>query len=262
LSDMRVSIMRADYSETPAFNMYSNRNDIFIMETKTEKSTMLVRDKKREVVRVGWVGPEMEWIWAKVKPSALGFDVGSFDIPLDVYIQNHALDRLQERIDITPGIMHSIVFFIFNEPVIEHVRDRDRALVAYYVSDKKVGYLQVEMHGDKFLIHTFLFLTNNGTPEGIRLQKLVDLQKEDKEHLQIDKLSTFNSYHIGKNEKLKALFMEAGCGSLLELGHLQEFSAKEIKDKDPESILKYLSDSKYFKEKDVDAEADKDVTNL
>ncbi|RYE12385.1 MAG: hypothetical protein EOP51_31665 [Sphingobacteriales bacterium] len=98
LSDMRVSIMRADYSETPAFNMYSNRNDIFIMETKTEKSTMLVRDKKREVVRVGWVGPEMEWIWAKVKPSALGFNVGSFDIPLDVYIQNHALDRIKRII--------------------------------------------------------------------------------------------------------------------------------------------------------------------
>ncbi|RZM28120.1 MAG: hypothetical protein EOO88_10190 [Pedobacter sp.] len=248
LSDLKVSILRADYSDTPVFDMYSRRNDIFIMETKTEKSTMVVRDKKREVVRLGWVGPEMEWIWVKVKPSALGFDVGSFDIPLDVYIQNHALDKLQERVDITPGIMHSIVFFIFNDPEINHVRYHDRTLVEYYVADQKVGYLHVELHGDKFLIHTFLFLTNNGTPEGIKLEKLAALEKEDKKHLEIDKLSTFNSYHIEKNEKLRKLFIEAGCESLLGLGHLQEFSAKEIKDKDPESILKYLSDSKYFKE--------------
>ena len=226
------------------------------METRTEKSTMVVRGKKREVVRLGWVGPEMEWIWVKVKPSVLGFDVGSFDIPLDVYIQNHALDKLQERVDITPGIMHSIVFFIFNDPEIKHVRYHERTLVEYYVADQKVGYLQVELHGDKFLIHTFLFLTNNGTPEGIKLEKLVALEKDDKKHLEIDKLSTFNSYHIEKNEKLRKLFIEAGCEPLLGLGHLQEFSAKEIKDKDPESILKYLSDSKYFKE---EANEDEDV---
>ena len=250
LSDLNSRILRADYSETPVFNMYSQTNDIFIMEARTEKSTMVVRDKKREVVRLGWVGPDMEWIWVKVNPSALGYKTGSFDIPLDVYIQHHALDKLQERIDITPGIMHSIVFFIFNDPEIKHIHYPDRTLVEYYVADQKVGYLHVELHEDKFLIHTFLFLTNNGTPEGVKLQKLVDLEKDDKKHLEIDKLSTFNSYHIDKNEKLRKLFVEAGCESLFGLGHLKEFSAKEIKDKDPESILKYLSDSKYFREEE------------
>jgi hypothetical protein len=43
------------------------------------------------------------------------------------------------------------------------------------------------------------------------------------------------------------LFIKAGCGSLLELGHLQEFTVNEVKDKDPDSILKYLADSKYFR---------------
>ena len=136
---------------------------------------------------------------------------------------------------------------IFMDPVIKHHKDYDRSLVEFYLSDKKAGYLQVELHGDKLIIHTFLFLTNSGTPEGKKLEQLAGLQKADKIYLEIDKLSTFNSYHIDKNEQLKELFVQAGCGSLLELGHLQEYSVNEVKDKDPDSILKYLADSKFFR---------------
>jgi hypothetical protein len=41
---------------------------------------------------------------------------------------------------------------------------------------------------------------------------------------------------------LKNLFIEAGCGSLFNIGLLQKFSVNEVQDKDPESISKYLSD--------------------
>ncbi|ETZ20879.1 hypothetical protein [Pedobacter sp. V48] len=46
----------------------------------------------------------------------------------------------------------------------------------------------------------------------MKLEKLAGLQKADEMYLEIDKLSTFNSYHIEKNEQLKDLFVEAGCG--------------------------------------------------
>jgi hypothetical protein len=63
----------------------------------------------------------------------------------------------------------------------------------------------------------------------------------------IDKLSTFNAYHFERSEKMSRLFEEAGCGSLLKLGHLQEFSLNEVKDKDPESIEQYLIDANFFR---------------
>jgi len=247
LSDLNKSIIKADYGETACFEITSNYNDIYLYEFKTNKTSMPIKGENHSMIRLGWVDEELNWIFAKVKPSALGFRVAGLDVPLDVYIQTHALKRLQERINITPGIMHSIAFMTFMNPEIKHHKDYDRSLVEFYLSDKKTGYLQVELHGDRLVIHTFLFLTNNGTPEGIKLEKLAGLQKADKIYLEIDKLSTFNSYHIEKNEQLKDLFIKAGCGSLLELGHLQEFTVNEVKDKDPDSILKYLADSKYFR---------------
>ena len=84
--------------------------------------------------------------------------------------------------------------------------------------------------GDKLVIRTFLFLTNNGTPEGKKLHNLIGLQKADKEFLKIDKLSTFVNSDIKENEKLKALFCEAGCGDLFQLDKtvLDRSDKKEI----------------------------------
>ncbi|WP_256002709.1 hypothetical protein [Pedobacter deserti] len=246
LSDYNRSIIKADINQTAACNMLSQHNDIMIHEFKTEKSSMIIDGEKRVVYRLGWVDPELKQVWSKIKPSQLGFQSRGIDMPLDVYIQQHALNRLQERIDITPGIMHSIVFLTFEQDDIEYHRENSRSLVPFYISDEKVGYLLVTLDDNRFIIRTFLFLTNDNTPEGRKLQKLIDLEKEDKKHLMIDKLSTFNAYHIHQNEKLSKLFTDAGCGSLLKLSHLQEFSQHEISDKDPESILKYLADAEYF----------------
>jgi hypothetical protein len=81
----------------------------------------------------------------------------------------------------------------------------------------KLGYFKGDIIGDKLVIRTFLFITNNGTPEGKKLQKLIGLQKADKKYLGIDKLSTFILSDIKENEQLKTLFCEAGCGDLFKL---------------------------------------------
>lgn len=84
-------------------------------------------------------------------------------------------------------------------------------------SKAKLGYLKADVIGDKLVIRTFLFITNNGTPEGKKLQELFGLQKADKKYLGIDKLSTFILSDIKENEQLKKLFCEAGCGALFKL---------------------------------------------
>ncbi|HEY0176241.1 MAG TPA: hypothetical protein VGC08_07680 [Pedobacter sp.] len=250
LSDLNHSIIYADITRTACFDKETTFNDIFIREFRPERSSIIIDGEKRSLIRVGWIGwadEKMEWSWAKVKPSAIGFKTGSLDIPLDVYIQQHALNSLQERIDITPGILHYLVFAIFMQEDIPHHKYNSHTLVECKLSDQKAGYFLVTLNDAKLIIRTFLFLTNDGTPEGEKLRKLLEINKEDKQYLMIDKLPTFNSYHIEKNERLSKLFTDAGCGSLLKLGHLKEYSQKDIRDKDPESILKYLSDAEYFK---------------
>lgn len=240
LSDFNHTILKADIEETACIDLSSNRNDIFLHEFKLPKSSITVNDKKRTIYQVGWITSDLSPIWAKTKPSLLGFKTGSLDIPLDVYIQQHALDRLKERLDIIPGIMHFITFLIFSEKNIAHHKMKDYSLVEFRLSDLKAGYLLVRLVDAKLLIQSFLFLTNNDTPEGEKLKDLVALEKEDKIYLQIDTLPAFNAYHFEKNERLSKLFTAAGCASLLKLGHVKEFSVLELKDKDPESIIKYL----------------------
>ena len=251
LSDLNKSLYKADIMNIACFDLTTKQNDILIYEFKPQELNISIEGNFHSTVRLGWISPEFEWVWSKVKPSALGFPAGSIEIPLDIYIQKHALHKLQERIDITPGIMHSIAFLIFYQDDIPHHFANGKSLVEYRLSNEKVGYFVVTKNDAKLVIRTFLFLTNDGTPEGKKLFELAELGRADKTHLMIDKLSSFNAYHFERNEKMSKLFQEAGCGSLLKLGHVQEFSLKEMKDKDPESITQYLSDASFFQKENL-----------
>lgn len=250
-SDYNESILQLDTSASACFEQFYPTNDILIHAFKPETTTVALKDGSHKAKQLGWAYPDLTWKNVKIKPSLLGFKTGIMDIPLDVYVQTHALQRLSERINITPGIMHEILFLIFMQDEIEHCWHNGTCLVTYRISNEKAGYLVVKLHTDKLLIHTFLFLTNDDTPEGDQLKKLVEVEKADKEYMRIDNLPEFNAYHIEKSERASKLFRDAGCGSLLKLGHLQEFSVNQVKDKDPESILEYLADAKYFRKDDV-----------
>ncbi|EDM38103.1 hypothetical protein PBAL39_00772 [Pedobacter sp. BAL39] len=249
LSDYEDHIYNADVSMTPYFAKFNPDNDIIIYAHKPEVEDIEVTNGKRKVIRMGWLTPDFEWEHFAVKSSLLGFERKGLDIPLELYFTTHTLKRLQERINIVPGIMHRILLLIFMQPQIPHHWKRNYSLVEYRVSDQKVGYLVVKLHGTKLVVHTFLFLTNNDTPEGEKLGRLLGIVKEDKKYMEIDTLPDFNSYHFEKNEKLNQLFKDAGCGPLLKLGHLKEFATKETADKDSESIERYLDAAVNFRER-------------
>lgn len=247
LSDLMDTIIKVDFTQAAVFNRFQPKNDLLIHAYKPEVVSLHINGEKHSAIQLGWVNNEMKWHMLKVKPSQLGFKVEGLDIPLDIFIQTHALRRLKERINIIPGVMHEILFHIFAEDRIKHVFKNGQSLVEYYVSDLKVGYFLVRLHSNQLVIHTFLFLTNDRTPEGDKLKRLLDVEKEDKKYLEIDNLPSFNAYRFWENEKLSKLFTEAGCSSLLKLGHLKEFSEIEVSDKDPESITHYLADAPFFR---------------
>lgn len=253
LSEANKYILLADMTNTYA-NPESVTNIISLKRFKPEKTEIVIDNIKREIIRIGWISPSEEWDYLSVTPSQLGFEGEGADTALPVYIQTHALNRLQLRIDITPGIMHYAVASTFIEASASHVKTDNHSLVPYRLSEQKVGYLLCKWCNNKIVVITFLFLTNDGTPEGKKLKKLCLLEKADKEYLRIDTLPHFNSYHFDRDERLSALFTEAGCGSLLKVGHLEEFSKKAIADKDPESIWKYLSDIPKHKKRNDDSD--------
>jgi hypothetical protein len=82
----------------------------------------------------------------------------------------------------------------------------NKLLIEYRFFDTKTGYLRVNIVNDIILTGTFLFVTNNGTPEGQLLDKNKGLQKSDKEYLNIDKLSTFMNSDLDKNEEVQKIF--------------------------------------------------------
>lgn len=249
LSDYSDHIYRGDLSFTPYFAQFNPDNHIIIYTFKPKKEKVDTNRGARIVVRLGWISSEFDWIHFNVKPSKFGFKTVGLDVPLELYISTHALDRLQERINITPGIMHQILLNTLLESQIEHRNNGEVSYVDFRLSGHKVGYLVVKLHGSKLVVHTFLFLTNNDTFEGEKLGRLLSAVKEDKKYLEIDTLPAFNSYHIEENETLSQLFKDAGCGSLLKLRHIQEFTINQVADKDPESILHYLADAPYFLKK-------------
>ena len=147
------------------------------------------------------------------------------DMQLSVYLQKHALERLQERIDCFPfNIVYLQMCESFDKPEVLPAGHM-RALVSFYFFGMKLGYFVVEARDGLAVVRTFLFLTNDSTPEGQKLQQKIGLQRHDKQYTGLDKLSTFLLTDLPKDEDLCRLLREAGCHSLLSCDeHLLEIA--------------------------------------
>lgn len=193
------------------------QNIIEVRSVVPETRSVKIDGINRPVVRVGWAfahaGPE----WASIKPSLFNINSPFADIPLDVYIQSHALERLSERMDcFWTGYAHANMHISIRDTKVFY-DNNNKILIEYRLDDVKAGYFRADIIDGIILIRTFLFITHNGTPEGEKLIKNTGLQKLDIKYLAIDKLSTFMSYDIGDNEEIKKIFREAGCQCLIDL---------------------------------------------
>ncbi|MBN1184936.1 MAG: hypothetical protein JXB49_21805 [Bacteroidales bacterium] len=183
--------------------------------TKPEVISYTIDGNKRPLYRVGWAYSNEGVYWSSIKPDVLQMKGHCSEIPLPVYIQAHAIRRLEERIDcLCSPFLQFQLYDSLKNPVF--INFEGRMLIEYQINDIKYGYLLVEYFEGFVLVKTFLFLTNNGTPEGRKLHEISGLNKLDKQYWAIDKLSTFFTPDFVNNENLKALFAEAGCEKLFE----------------------------------------------
>ena len=201
---------------TTIFNSKAFFNNYIVYLEKPETELFEIDRHKRAIFRIG-IYVENEFIGLTLTPEQLGINGLLKNIPLKVYIQRHALERITERIG---DFFTATTFIEIINMVSKHhtVPSGDGGfLFPYTYMEKRIGYLKADIFGDRLIFRTFLFLTNNGTPEGKKLANLLGIQKLDKKYLGIDNLNTFINSDIESNENLKRVFSKAGCGDLFEL---------------------------------------------
>lgn len=245
-NDLGKSLFWFKYELTPTPDLKNGIvNLITVYQSKLETSTVVIDDIRRPITRLGYAFPNSGVEYISIKPSALNIDNSFADIPHDVYIQSHALQRLTERIDCFPtGSLHHHMFQSLKEPSVFYDSHKN-ILIEFRYFDTKAGYFSVDITEGKIVIRTFLFVTNNNTPEGQKLERITGLKKLDKKFLGIDKLSTFMASDIEKNEEARGIFISAGCQCLLDLlEHSNLVSKIPSKYFNSNTMLRYISAEK------------------
>lgn len=215
-------------------------------------SSVEIHGKNKQVILLERVLPQTGPDAISIIPFIFKSNSPFAKIPMKVYIQNHAIMRLAERIDsINTGLAQFFMYRSFDEPNVFY-DNHQNLLIEYRVFDIKAGYFRVDMVDGIILVRTFLFITNTGTPEGQLLEKNTGLQKLDKKYLAIDKLSTFMSSDIGDNRELQKIIDESGCHCLIELyKRIKKTIIKEGSHITDDILISYLNKENTFETDDT-----------
>jgi hypothetical protein len=193
-----------------------NRLEIYCQPP--ERRNITIDGNNRPIVRVGWwplFAPEIAWL--TMDPTVLNINTLDPEKPIDIYIQSHALQRLRERLDsMDTWLIHLTVYYSLLYPVIVP-SGFGYPLIEYRIGKIRSGYFTFIIVEGILLIRTFLFITNNGTPEGKKLQEVTGLGRLDKKYLAIDRISAFISSDIGESEKIKDILTQCNCENLIHL---------------------------------------------
>jgi len=147
--------------------------------------------------------------------------------PVKVYIQEHAINRINERLRIhRPGDMfYSLGKSLINPKVCW--RDGDSHLVEFYFHGNKVGYLVVSPVEDVALIKSFKFITMSGTPEHQMLKAKFGACRKDFEYFGMDTIDFINS-DVFNDPELRQIFKKCNLSHLFEIKKQLTFDSPEF----------------------------------
>jgi hypothetical protein len=197
-----------------------------------------INNKERPAFKAGYVWEDGELYWHKIKASDVGYKGLMHKLELEIFIQTHALNRLYMRLDgINPHFIneHMNLSLLLNH-IINY---KGNILIQFKIFGCKAGWFVSEIIDGTLLIKSFLFLTNDGTPEGDKLKETAGLSKVGKQYFHIDTLNNFVNSDIEENTILKKLFLKAGCKSLFKLGSFIKANEKKINTAD--ALLHYMN---------------------
>jgi len=244
----RLAIICSDWSDTIlsyaldslcAIKGITAPNQVTLTEHRPQLISIQLDGHKRELLRAGWADVLGGINWISIPPGKIGFESpGEENLP--VYIQRHALNRLNERLGLHKGLIHESIAETLLAESSKWYRKNDKTMVPLEIFGKKLGYLLISTEQQKIIIRSFLFLTNNGTREGNQLSELTRLAPLDKQYLGMDTLRGFAGYNFSTDHQLAELLSAAGCGDLLQVTELLQFSEGPELRKNPQALMQYL----------------------
>lgn len=214
----------------------------------TNRWTIRSKDLSRQAIQLCWPTIEEKTpklTYCETSTTKLNIAKQHGEKTLKVFILEHALRRIEERLD-TINIGHSHhQIFTSTVQCNNAIVNGNSILIPYFILGKKVGYLASIILDDILLIKTFLFITNASTPEGEKLYRNTKLQILDKKFLAIDKLSSFITDDIKTNTTLRDIFVQAGCEHLFD-DDFSLISCKNIEGKHSPALvlMRYLDKQK------------------
>jgi hypothetical protein len=167
--------------------------------------------------------------------NAARLGIGETDRELPVYISQHAISRLHERVPIAPlfFVLHRMMYGALAVPRLRPAEGRPGFLVEAGAWGRKVGYFLVELYPDFVFVRTFLFLTMQGTPEAKCLRQRLGLSRSDIEYYKLDHFFTLSQSDIGDDPGLRRALAECGCDHLLDFGESEARSSWLSRYRDP-----------------------------
>jgi hypothetical protein len=208
------------YTLTTAFEyrkygVHGFYHTITISSVAPRVSKVEINGNKRIIYQIASQSVNDETDWASISAAKLSNLYEGNKEELPIYIQSHALVRYISRvspIDETVGQCYIAMSIRNEEPFIY----RRNVLFPIYYQNFKLGYLIAKPVGDILVISTFLFVTQHGTPEGDKLEKLSGLSKEEITYWNIAKLEVFASKVVTPEEGIFTLFKECNLDYLFD----------------------------------------------
>ncbi|HEX2957561.1 MAG TPA: hypothetical protein VHO70_12060 [Chitinispirillaceae bacterium] len=212
-----------------------------LRQIKAVTKNFIIQGKSRPAYKVGGIFPRIGFKWASVSYDKLGIDSQFGALPIDVYIQSHALIRIRERLD---SIYHAQLDLILYHSLLflkKAVTYNSNKLIPARIRENKVGYFLVEIVDGIALIKTFLFMTNTGTPEGDKLDEELNAGKIEKEFLKLDLLSTYTNSDLPEDPRIRAIFEKVGLGYLCALDREIFSNSRTVKKGYALDFIKYMN---------------------
>lgn len=129
----------------------------------------------------------------------------------NIYIQQHVLHRIKERLDIfDPPIRNFLTQYALTNGQIVAECEKQKLLAFTIYNDRPLGYLTFFIQGIDIVINTFIPLASETTPEGKKLHDLLPLSKEEIIYLGMDKLSFYIKVDFEQIPMLKQALIDSG----------------------------------------------------
>jgi len=183
--------------------------------SKKNKFVITARRHRPETKRV-FLQQQPRQVYRLWHDDYLNVTVGGRELPL--YVQQHALDRYDERVD--SDIPRLLLLYFVAEAVQRGViHYQGNCLLPIKVGDKEavLGYFLLTQLVDCVVAVTFLLSTMEGTPSGDRLCGSLRLGRHDLEYHQLDRLSAFCTTDLVTDPRTSRLLSDGGMGDLMEV---------------------------------------------